>query len=102
MAIRSLSTRLTMLMMAVALLLTLGTPMPSFAQMGRPKNMIQKHPTLTGIAAGVGTRAALKASARRKKARGQRLNFAERHPTMSGIGAGIATRHIIKKHTPKY
>jgi hypothetical protein len=56
---------------------------------------------MTGIGAGVATHHALKVSAARKKARGQKLNWAERHPTLTGIGAGTATRHIIKKHTPQ-
>lgn len=67
---------------------------PAFAQ--HPHNIIERHPTMTGMAAGVGTRAALKASAARKKRRGQRLNWAERHPTMTGIGTGLVTRKILK------
>jgi hypothetical protein len=72
----------------------------SFAQTPahRP-NFIQRHPTMTGIAAGVGTHHALKVAARNAKAHGQKLNFAERHPTMSGIGAGVFTHHEIKAHT---
>ena len=62
-------------------------------------NIFQRHPTMTGIAAGIATHHALKVSAARKKARGQKLNFAERHPTLSGIGVGAVTRHMIKKHT---
>ena len=50
----------------------------------RRMNVVQRHPTATGVAAGVGTHAALKASARRKKARHQKLSFAERHPTLIG------------------
>jgi hypothetical protein len=45
------------------------------------------------------THRALKVSAARTKARGQKLNGAERHPTLTGIGAGTATRHVIKTHT---
>lgn len=62
-------------------------------------NIIQRHPTMTGVAAGAGVHHALKVSARNKKAHGQRLNFAERHPTLAGIGTAIGTRHEIKKHT---
>lgn len=65
------------------------------------KNWVQRHPTLTGIGAGMATHRALKISAARKKARGQKLNWAERHPTLTGIGAGTATRHVIKTHTPR-
>src|SRR5438045_971091 len=71
------------------------------AQAGPPhkKSFIQRHPTMTGIAAGVATHHALKVSARNKKAQGKKLNWAERHPTLSAIGVGATTRHIIKKHT---
>jgi hypothetical protein len=62
-------------------------------------NIVQKHPTLTGVAAGVATHAALKHSAAWKKAHHQKLSWAERHPTLSGIGAGTATRAVIQKTT---
>ena len=77
----------------------LALAVPAFA--GHPTNMIERHPTATGIAAGVGTHAALKARARYDKAHGRKLNFEERHPTMMGIGAGMLAHHEIKKHTPK-
>lgn len=75
--------------------LALLAPM-TFAQ---SPNVIQRHPTATGVAAGVATHHALKVAARNAKAHGQKLNFAERHPTMSAIGAGALTRHEIKAHT---
>ena len=76
----------------------------SFAQTSAPyaahkPNFIQRHPTMTGIAAGVATHHALKVAARNRKMRGEKLNFAERHPTMSALGAGVVTRHEIKTHT---
>ena len=63
-------------------------------------NVIQRHPTATGAAAGVATHSLLKRSAANKKAHHQKLNFAEKHPTLSGIGVAVGTRHEIKKHTP--
>lgn len=76
----------------------------SFAQMaptaqGHRPNFIQRHPTMTGIGAGLATRHALKVAAQNAKMHHKKLNFAERHPTMAGIGAGVITRHEIKKHT---
>jgi hypothetical protein len=62
-------------------------------------NLIQRHPTGTGVVAGMATHHALKVSAARKKRNHQRLSWAERHPTLTGIGAGLATRHVIKKNT---
>ena len=72
----------------------------SFAQMAHKPNFIQRHPTMTGIAAGVATHHALKVAARNRKMHGQKLDFAQRHPTMSAIGVGGLTRHEIKAHTP--
>ncbi len=72
---------------------------PTLAQAPHHPNVVQRHPTATGVAAGVGVHHALKVSARNKKAHHQHLNFAERHPTLSGIGAALTTRHVIKHHT---
>ncbi len=79
----------------------LALAVPAFAQTAQPHlNGIQRHPTATGIAAGIATHHALKVAARNAKAHGKHLNFAERHPTLSAIGAGAVTRHEIKAHTP--
>ena len=78
---------------------TLALAIPALAQQPH-LNPVQKHPTATGAAVGLGVHHALKVSARNKKAHGQKLNFAERHPTLSGIGAAMATHHEVKKHTP--
>jgi flagellar motor component MotA len=69
---------------------------PVFA---KPKNFVQRHPTMTAMAAGVGTTMYLKHQAAWKRAHGEKLNFAERHPYMSGIGVAVVTHHIIKKST---
>ncbi len=76
---------------------TLALTVPALA--GHPHNIIQRHPTMTGIAAAMATHHALKVAAARDKARGKKLNFAERHPTMAGMGAGLFVHHEIKKHT---
>ena len=73
---------------------------PAFAQApAHNPNFIQRHPTMTGIGAGIATHHALKVAAHNAKMHGKKLNFAERHPTMSGLGAGLFTRHEIKAHT---
>ena len=86
-----------------ALALAALTP-ASFAQTAAPApahkpNFIQRHPTMTGIGAGLATHHALKVSARNAKMNHQKLNFAQRHPTLSAIGVGGVTRHEIKAHT---
>ena len=60
-----------------------------------------KHHRMVGAAAGVGTYAALKHSAAKKRARGEKLSFAERHPMLSGAAAGVVTNHMLKKHYQK-
>ena len=105
MSLRPQKRGLSAFMVALALLFTTALAVPSVAHAAtntaHKKNWVQRHPTLTGVGAGVATRHALKVSAARKKARGQKLNWAERHPTLTGIGAGTATRHVIKAHTPR-
>ena len=82
---------------SVAALFAAQVAVPAFAQL----NAAQRHPTITGIAAGEATHHALKVSARHKKARHQRLSFAERHPTLSAIGAAAGTHHLLKASAHK-
>ncbi len=96
MTIRTRKATLALLPATLALLVPATA---SFAQMAHRPNMIQRHPTATGIAAGLATHHALKVAARNRKMHGQKLDFAQRHPTMSAIGAGALTRHEIKAHT---
>jgi hypothetical protein len=63
-------------------------------------NFIQRHPTMTAVAAAGVTHHMLKVKAARDKAEGKRLNWAERHPTLTAVGAGLVVHHEIKKHTP--
>ena len=78
--------------------LTLLAP-ATFAQTAHHPNFIQRHPTMTGIGAGLATHHALKVAAHNRKMHGQKLDWAQRHPTMSAIGVGAVTRHEIKAHT---
>ncbi|MGI4791597.1 MAG: hypothetical protein ACRYFS_22470 [Janthinobacterium lividum] len=96
MTIRTCKAALAFIPAALALLAP-----ATFAQspMAHHPNIIQRHPTATGFAAGIATHHALKVAARNRKMHGQKLDFAQRHPTMSGIGAGLFTRHEIKAHT---
>ncbi len=71
---------------------------PVFAQQNKVENEIAKHPTMTGIAAGVATTKAIDAKRKYDLAHGKKLSWAERHPKLSGIGVGLVTRHEIKKH----
>ncbi len=103
MTIHSKAARLPMLLMAFALLALMvgcGHSGGSAPAGSPPLNAVQRHPTMTGIAAGAATHHMLKVSAEHKKENGQPLNFAEKHPTLTGIAAGVATHHLIKKMTP--
>lgn len=84
--------------LAIAAALTATLPAVVGAQTAATHrgNVIQRHPTATGVAAGATTHHALKVSARNKKSHHQKLNFAERHPTITGIGAAIGTHHLVK------
>jgi hypothetical protein len=85
---------------ALAGSLVVGGVLPASAQAPAPhKNFIQRHPTATGVAAGIATHHELKVMAARDKREGKHLNWAERHPTLSGIGVGVVTHHEIVKHT---
>jgi hypothetical protein len=95
---------LSRLVATLVLLFTAAVVVPSTARAAyrhRRLNWAQRHPTLTGMGAGLATHHALKVSAARKKRRGQRLSWAERHPTLTGVGAATATHHVIKKTTPR-
>lgn len=96
MTIRTCKAAFALLPAALALLAP-----ATFAQTTRAHhpNFIQRHPTMTGIGAGVATHHALKVAARNAKMHHKHLNWAERHPTLSAIGAGAVTRHEIKAHT---
>lgn len=73
------------------------TPSAMAAPPAKHLNAAERHPTLTGAAAGVATHHVLKKRAAYKKAHHQKLNFAERHPTITGIGAAVTTHHVLKK-----
>lgn len=57
------------------------------------KNILQKHPTASGVAAGVAAHHAAKNSA----AHGSHGLMA-RHPVATGVVAGAAAHHMLKKH----
>jgi hypothetical protein len=88
------------LVLAITMMAGLVRPQAAYAQHSM-LDKAAKHHKAVGMATGVGTYAALKRSAARKKARGQKLNFAERHPMMSGAAAGLVTNHMLKKHYKK-
>ncbi len=97
---QSVSRRFTTIVVASLCLILLTAGMV-FGQAAHHKlNWVQRHPTITSIAAGVAAHHALKVAAARDKARGRKLNWAERHPTLTAIGAGAATHAVIKHYTP--
>jgi len=97
---KRLSAAVLSLVLALTMLAGIVRPQAAYAQ-NSALDKASKHHKMVGAAAGVGTYAALKRSAARKKAAGKKLNFAERHPMLSGAAAGMATNHMLKKHYKK-
>lgn len=57
------------------------------------KNILERHPVATGVAAGL----AAHHMAKRRAAAGKKPNLAERHPVATGLVAGLAAHHMAKK-----
>jgi len=75
-----------------------GPVLPAVAQTRHHRNFAQKHPTLTGIGAGVGAYALAKKTGKNRVRAGRRPNFAQRHPVLSGVAAAAVAHHYAKKH----
>jgi hypothetical protein len=100
--------RVVALLLAFAIVLSIAGPGlsgPAIAQQPPPvhrkKNFIQRHPTLTGVAAGVTAYKVAKKTGQNRKMHGKKLNFAQRHPVLTGVAAGAAARHYAKKSAKK-
>ncbi len=83
----------------------ISLPTGVMAQSGKPttthtvvkkKNFAQKHPTMTGMAAGVAAYKVAKTTGKNREKAGGKKNFAQRHPVMTGIAAGVITRKVAK------
>ena len=75
----------------------LALAVPALAQQPH-LNPIQKHPTISGLAAAAATHHALKVSARNRKANGQKLNFASAiRPCPPSVP--VASPTMRSKHT---
>ena len=84
---------------AVAVLAVAAVPvLPAAAQTVHHRTFAQKHPTATGLAAGVGAYALAKKTGHNRDRAGRHRNFAQRHPLLTGIGAGMVVHHYAKKH----
>jgi hypothetical protein len=64
----------------------------------RRRSFAERHPILTGVAAGAAVHHMAKHSGRSRRMRGGHRNFAQRHPVLTGVAAGAATHHYMKKH----
>lgn len=64
---------------------------------GAARNFAQKHPILTGAAAGIAAHHYAKKWGRRRSQVGRRRNFAERHPIITGAAAAGVAHHFAKK-----
>ena len=62
----------------------------------KKKNFAQKHPTLTGVAAGVAAYKIAKKTGKNRAAVGKKKNFAQRHPVITGVATGMAVHKVAK------
>jgi hypothetical protein len=62
----------------------------------KKKNFAQRHPTLTGAAAGVAAYKIAKKTGNNRVAHGGKKNFAQRHPVMTGLGTAIVVHKVAK------
>ena len=61
------------------------------------KNIVQRHPKIASLAAGIAAYKVAKTTGKNRAAAGKKKNFFQRHPILTGIGAAVATHHVIKK-----
>jgi hypothetical protein len=106
MKMKSLRTGAMAIVMAAALGLTGWTVAvsPASARLHSPKphrTFVQRHRTMTSVAAGYAAYKVAKTTGNRRAAMGGKRNFAQRHPMLTGIGAGMVTHHYIKKNMKK-
>ena len=62
------------------------------------RSFAQKHPIITGAAAGIAAHHYAKKWGRRRTMHGRHRNFAERHPVLTGAAAAAAAHHVAKRH----
>lgn len=78
----------------------IGLPTGVLAQSGtatvQKKNFAQRHPTLTGAAAGVAAYKVAKRTGKNREMAGRKKNFAQRHPFMTGMATGVAVHKVAK------
>ena len=71
------------------LLAAVALAVPVFAQTPAQAGFMHKHPTMTGMAAGM-------AAHHMAKTHGH--GMMHKHPMMTGMAAGMAAHHMAKKH----
>jgi hypothetical protein len=63
----------------------------------RQLNIVQRHPTVSSLAAGYAAYKAAKITGQNREAAGGNKNFAQRHPFLTGAAAAVLTHHVIKR-----
>ena len=66
------------------------------------RTFVQRHRTMTSVAAGYAAYKVAKTTGNRRAKAGGKRNFAQRHPMLTGVGAGLVTHHYIKKSMKKH
>ena len=62
----------------------------------KKKNFAERHPTMTGVAAGMAAYKVSKRTGKNREAMGGKKNFAQRHPVMTGIATGMVVHKVAK------
>jgi hypothetical protein len=62
----------------------------------KKKNFAERHPTMTGVAAGMASYKVAKQTGKNRAAAGGKRNFAQRHPMMTGIATGMVVHKVAK------
>ena len=81
---------------AGAISLPAGVMAQSGTTVVKKKNFAQRHPTMTGVVAGVAAYKIAKKTGKNRVAHGGKKNFAQRHPMMTGVATGMAVHKVAK------
>src|SRR5690242_13795836 len=101
---RLTTTRVHLVSLCLLLLLALGllsgchsVAPTAMAPAPQPRNIIQRHPTASSLAAGYAAYKAAKVTGQNREAAGGHKNIMQRHPFLTGAAAAVAAHHMIKK-----
>ena len=85
--------------LAISATFAMGTAIPlTAAAQTHHRNIMQRHPNVTGAVAGYGAYRAAKHAGRNSNMSGGHRNIMQRHPVLTGVAAAGVAHHLAKKH----